>query len=267
MPDPTHRRAKGISRRSFLEAGLGAMAGALLSNGLPLSAHSGDREDQYSAGFGYVIRGVRTNARRICITVDDLWSEYYTLKIARECHRRNIRLTFFPIGHAVYNNLERPTEGHKNLYPRLREMGHEFGCHLYTHRVIKEFGVDQLINEEMEPALRVMRRALGANFKPIGIRPPYGHVTEAVKELSQRYYTPLILWGIDSQDAICTQQKDGTIANVRSRPSTNCIFECSAMRRVKRPATKTAARANAQEKSSTVTRAICVPAPLFCTTP
>lgn len=188
--------------------GLGATACALLNSGLPLSAHSGEERDQYSAGFGYVIRGVRTNARRVCLTVDDLWSEYYTLKIARECQRRNIRLTFFPIGHAVYNNLERPTEGHENLYPRLRDMGHEFGCHLYTHRVIKEFGVEQLIDEEMEPSLRVMRRALGANFKPVGIRPPYGHVTDAIKELSQRYYTPLILWGLDSQDAICTQQKD-----------------------------------------------------------
>lgn len=208
MPNSDHLRASMMSRRGFLRMGLGAATGSLLSNSLPLSAHTGESDDQSSGGFGYVIRGVATNARRICLTIDDLWSEYYTLQICREFHRRNIRLTLFPIGHAVHNNLVRPTAGHKNLYPRLRDMGHEFGCHLYTHRVIKDFSLQQLINEEMEPSLRVLRRALGANFNPVGIRPPYGHVTDAVKELSRQYHTPLILWGLDSQDAICTHQKN-----------------------------------------------------------
>ena len=86
-------------------------------------------------------------------------------------------------------------------------MGHEFGCHLYTHRVVKEFGLEQLIEEEMEPSLRALRRALGADYMPVGIRPPYGHVTAALRELSGQYGIPLVLWGLDSQDAICTQQK------------------------------------------------------------
>lgn len=208
MSESDHSRADLISRRRLLQMGLAAASAPLLGGSPPLSAHSDGSDEQFSGGFGYVIRGVSTNARRICLTIDDLWSEFYTLRICREFHRRNIRLTLFPIGHAVHNNLERPTAGHENLYPRLRDMGHEFGCHLYTHRVIKGFSVEQLIREEMEPSLRVMRRALGANFKPVGIRPPYGHVTDQIKELSRQYYTPLILWGLDSQDAICTQQKD-----------------------------------------------------------
>jgi len=208
MSDLNHNQASFISRRRFLRLGLAAASASLLSGSLPLSAHTDGADEQYSGGAGNVIREVRTNARRVCLTMDDLWSEYYTLQICREFHRRNIRLTLFPVGHAVNNNLERPTAGHKNLYPRLRDMGHEFGCHLYTHRVIKEFNIEQLAHEEMEPSLRVMRRALGANFNPVGIRPPYGHVTDAMKELSQRYHTPLILWGLDSQDAICTHQKN-----------------------------------------------------------
>ena len=201
-------RAKLISRRRFLRLGLAAAGSALLSGSPPLLAHTDDADEQFSGGAGFVIRGVSTNARRVCLTIDDLWSEYYTLRIGREFHRRNIRLTLYPVGHAVNSNLERPTQGHENLYPRLRDMGHEFGCHLYTHRVIKGFSVEQLINEELEPSLRVMRRALGANFKPVGIRPPYGHITDELKELSRQYDTPLILWGLDSQDAICTQEKD-----------------------------------------------------------
>ena len=53
-----------------------------------------------------------------------------------------------------------------------------------------------------------MRRALGPGFRPVGIRPPYGHVTDAVKELAARYRMPLILWGLDSQDAVCTKENE-----------------------------------------------------------
>ena len=76
------------------------------------------------------------------------------------------------------------------------------------HRDIKDFSLQQLIDEEMEPSLAVMRRALGSSFKPIGIRPPYGVVTDALKELSVMYGAPLILWGLDSQDSICTWNCD-----------------------------------------------------------
>jgi len=196
ISDPN--KTTGISRRQFLRAG----AGLALASVFGLSSNGA------SANSARVIRHVQTNTRKVCITYDDLWSEYYALRIGREYYRRNIRLTFFPAGLAVLNNLRRPKPGYENLYPRLRDMGHEFGCHLFTHRVITDFSLQQLIDEEMEPTLYEMRRALGPSFRPVGIRPPYGHVTDAVKELSARYGFPLILWGLDSRDAICTKQNE-----------------------------------------------------------
>lgn len=187
---------QGISRRQFLRKG----AGIALASVFSLSGNG------VSANSARVIRHVRTNARKVCLTYDDLWSEYYTLRIGREYYRRNIRLTLFPAGRAVLNNLERPNPGYENLYPRLRDMGHEFGCHLFTHRVIRDFSRQQLTEEEMEPALQTLRRALGPGFRPVGIRPPYGHVTDALKEMSASYGLPLILWGLDSQDAVCTKK-------------------------------------------------------------
>ena len=154
------------------------------------------------------IRTVAAAGRKVSLTYDDLWNEYYTLRIASFYHERDIRITFFPIGRAITNNWERPKPDHENLYPRLREMGHEFGCHLYTHRDHREFGLQQLIDEEMEPALAAMRQALGANFRPIGLRPPYGIMTDAIRELSAQYGIPLIMWGVDSEDALCTVRTD-----------------------------------------------------------
>lgn len=201
-------KERGISRRQLLRGGAA----------LSLAALFGDAAQETAASGARVIRQVQTNARKICLTFDDLWSEYYALRIGREYYKRNIRLTFFPVGRAVLNNLERPNPGYENLYPRLRDMGHEFGCHLFTHRVIRDFSLQQLIDEEMIPTLYEMRRALGANFQPVGIRPPYGHLTEAMAQLAARYDIPLILWSLDSQDAICTKQNEDKNCECQSQP-------------------------------------------------
>lgn len=197
---------EGISRRQFLRWGVGAATGALLGSGLSLHAHSGAADVSSSAGTAEIIRHVYTKARRVCVTYDDLWNEFNTTRICRAYYRRDVRLTLFPIGRAVDNNLERPNAGYENLYPRLRDMGHEFGCHLFTHRDITSFSLQQLIDEELEPALAVLRRALGPEFQPIGIRPPYGIMTDALRQLSKQYDIPLVLWGLDSQDAVCTKE-------------------------------------------------------------
>ena len=154
------------------------------------------------------IRTVNGAGRLVSLTYDDLWSEYYTLRIAKAYHRRGIRVTLFPIGRAVLSNNDRPHKNHEDLYARLREMGHEIGCHLFTHRNIRQFSLRQLINEEMEPALHEIRRALGEDFVPVGIRPPYGVVTDALRELAALYGIPLVLWGVDSRDALCTVRMD-----------------------------------------------------------
>ena len=196
MSNSNPKETAGLSRRQLLRGG----ASLALASVFGLAGQSA------SANSTRVIRHVSTSTRKVCITYDDLWSEYYALRIGREYYRRNVRLTFFPAGRAILNNLKRPNPGYENLYPRLRDMGHEFGCHLFTHRVIRDFSLQQLVDEEMAPALYEMRRALGSSFYPVGIRPPYGHVTDALKELSARYGMPLILWGLDSQDAVCTKK-------------------------------------------------------------
>lgn len=209
MPVARPEMTSNISRRQFLRLGGGAALASVFGSMAPASVASGVR----------IIRHVRTDARVVCLTYDDLWSEYYALRIGREYARRNIRLTFFPAGRAVQNNLKRPNRGYENLYPRLRDMGHEFGCHLYTHRVIKDMSLQQLIDEEMAPSLHELRRALGPGFQPVGIRPPYGHVTDALKALSARYGYPLILWGLDSQDAICAKRIEDKTCKCKSQAS------------------------------------------------
>ena len=210
MPVSELEMSAGMSRRQFMKWGAAAATGALLGGNLSLRAQSDDSR---------IIRHVYTNARKVSLTYDDLWSEFFSLKIGREYRRRNVRLTLFPVGLAVLNNLDRPNAGYENLYPRLRDMGHEFGCHLFTHRDITGFSLQQLIDEEFQPALYVMRRALGPGFRPVGIRPPYGIVTDALRELSDLYGIPLILWGLDSQDAICARNNRDKTCDCEKPPN------------------------------------------------
>ena len=195
-------RSSIISRRQFLRR-VGILGAGAALGGSPLSVPG-----RSLANDAEPIRTVAAAGRKVCLTYDDLWNEYYTLRIASIYHKYSIRIALFPAGRAINNNLKRPHRDHENLYPRLRDMGHEIGCHLYTHRNHRRFSLQQLIDEEMEPALDAMRQALGADFMPIGIRPPYGIVTDAIRELSALYDIPLILWSVDSQDALCTVRTD-----------------------------------------------------------
>ncbi len=195
-------RRSTISRRQFLrQVGFIGAGAALGSSLLALPGRSYAEEAE-------PIRTVPGAGRKVSLTYDDLWNEYYTFRIANLYHEHNIRITLFPAGRAITNNLQRPHRSYENMYPRMREMGHEIGCHLYTHHDHRKFSLQQLIDEEMEPALQAMRQALGADFMPVGLRPPFGAITDAIRELAELYELPLIMWGVDSQDALCTVNTD-----------------------------------------------------------
>ena len=180
-----------LSRRQFLRGALTLGAAAALGGG---SFSPAPRA--YANGIAPV-RAVPDAGRRVALTYDDLWNEFYTFRIARAYHKRGVSITLFPAGRAVRNNNVRPHEGYEDMYAKMRDMGHDIGCHLHTHRDIRDFDLEQLVEEEMEPSLEAMRLALGADFTPVGIRPPYGVMTDAVRELAALYGIPLILWGVD----------------------------------------------------------------------
>ena len=114
---------ESFSRRQFIKLGIGTAFGASFGNGLPLLSHNEGVHDTQDDSFTKIIRHVHTNVRKVSITYDDLWNEYNTTRICREYFRREIRLTLFPVGQAVYNNLERPNEGYEDLYPAIKRNG------------------------------------------------------------------------------------------------------------------------------------------------
>ncbi|MCE2488617.1 MAG: polysaccharide deacetylase family protein [Anaerolineae bacterium] len=199
-------RRRGLSRRELLRLGALALPGAALKTGFPtLALDAASDVPRPAVATGVPIRYLNTGQRHVTLTFDDMYSEYNTLRIARACAKRGIRATFFPTGIAAQNTLER--SGYQNLYGTLQDMGHEFGTHLFTHRVLRDLGYDELVHQEMIPALDVMRRSLGNDFVPVAMRPPYGIVTDAMKELSRQFEIPLVLWNLDTGDSLCAANR------------------------------------------------------------
>ena len=189
--------------------------GLTLGASVPAFAHDGALPFHPHVQLGQTIKNVKTHLRYVSLTFDDLWYEYLAERIGRAYARRGISLTFFPIGRAVRNNLERPTAGYEDLYPRLRDMGHEFGCHLFTHENIHGLNLQQLKDQELEPAIKVLQQALGKDFYPVALRPPFGIITSELRQLCAFFDLPLVLWDVDTQDAVCTADGETELCEER----------------------------------------------------
>lgn len=188
-----------LNRRAFLKLSLGSvLAFAIPRLGLVSGQAYGQPQTQ-------VIRSGLRDIPQVCLTYDDLWDEAYALLIAERFARDGLSVTFFPTGSAVQANIERPTAGHENLYRRILDMGHEFGCHTFSHPNITDLTAHRLIWWEIQPWLDAMAEALGEPYAPVAFRPPFGIVTEALfQAVNQAGGIPIVLWSTDLRDTLCS---------------------------------------------------------------
>lgn len=186
-----------ITRRDFLRLSTAALLA---------SAAASLRAQDVKPLAAQLIRRGRTDLPHVSLTYDDCWDEAATLALAEAAAERDLSLTFFPAGLAIRANLERPTEGHEDLYRRIFDLGHEFGCHLWSHADISEMDRRTLVGWEIFPWLEALEEALGEPYTPVGIRPPFGITTDALFQAAWRYEQPIILWGGDLKDSFCAPQ-------------------------------------------------------------
>jgi hypothetical protein len=183
-----------ISRRHFLGVGLGAAMSLLMPQRI-ISAQQTTR----------VIFKGREDLPQVCLTYDDLWDEAIALKIGELYAERDIPITFFPAGLAITANVDNPSEGYADLYKKLYDMGHEFGCHLYSHTDITEYDQRYLKWWEVEPWYDEMERALGFAYEPVAVRPPMGIVTNPLFNIAIEYDLSIVLWNGNMYDIGCGQ--------------------------------------------------------------
>lgn len=146
----------------------------------------------------------------LALTFDDGPNKFQTPKVLEILEKHNIKATFFVIG----ENVEYQKEYLKNVY----EKGHEIGNHFYTHDNINKLSKDQ-IRENILKNNELIYSVTG--YYPKVIRPPYGIITDNLKEICKELDMSIILWTDDKDSKDWEFTKDSEIINNLTKKVSN----------------------------------------------
>ena len=122
----------------------------------------------------------------IAITFDDGPRRNTTERLLDGLQERGASATFFLIGKQI--------EGNEDLVRRMQAEGHQVGSHTWNH--VRLQGVSrETLQREVGRTEETLEALLGGG--PYWLRPPYGAVDAADRELLQ---VPMIKWSIDPRD-------------------------------------------------------------------
>ncbi len=127
--------------------------------------------------------------KKIALTFDDGPHPKKTKKIIDVLEKYGVTATFFVVGVNVknYNN------GMKEIIDR----GYEIGNHTFSHKVLKNSGIDHVKNEFLTTENEVKK--LGGSVSNL-IRPPCGIYDKSLVDFSRENDYKIVLWNIDTKD-------------------------------------------------------------------
>lgn len=133
------------------------------------------------------------------MTFDD--GPHYTVtpRILDILQKNNARATFFVLGNRVDN--------FPNIIQREYSQGHEIGSHSFSHPQITTLTSEEIEYQFTETEHRIQQYV---PYTTKLIRPPYGQITQSLKEVLQKTF---VLWSIDTQDWK-TRDKDAIVSEV-----------------------------------------------------
>lgn len=135
----------------------------------------------------------------VALTFDD--GPHYTVtpRILDILQEHNARATFFVLGNRVDN--------FPNIIQREYSQGHEIGSHSFSHPQITTLTSDEIEYQFAETEHRIQQYV---PYTTKLVRPPYGQITQSLKEVLQKTF---VLWSIDTQDWK-TRDKDAIVSEV-----------------------------------------------------
>ena len=132
----------------------------------------------------------RNQYNKIALTFDDGPHPIYTKKILDLLDRYKIKATFFIIGeNARY---------YKETLREIVKRGHEIGNHTFSHAIIKDKSVSDIMSE-IEECRNTIYDICGENT--VLFRPPGGLMADVSAEDAELFENyDIILWSIDTMD-------------------------------------------------------------------
>lgn len=150
----------------------------------------------------------------LCLTFDDGPDKIQTQKVLSILEKYEVKATFFVLGEEV--------EYQKEILKLVYNAGHQIGNHFYKHINIKKAGKDE-IRESIVSNNELIRSVIGV--APTVVRPPYGIVTENLKEVCAELNMSIVLWTDDKDSRDWAKTPESTIiSNVTKKVSNGDIF-------------------------------------------
>ena len=132
----------------------------------------------------------------------------------------NIKATFFLIG----ENVERFPE----LARAIVAEGHEVGNHSYSHRDLHRASAE-VVDKEITGMQKLIHDMVGTTSTLL--RPPFGNVSDVVKQTCQREGISIICWNVDPADWRKDTTRDSVVRNVLENTTSGSIVLLHATQR------------------------------------
>ena len=126
----------------------------------------------------------------IAFTFDDGPNDYYTERILDILEYHNVRATFCVLGKLIEDN--------RSTLIRMYELGHEIIGHSWSHPNFSRISADEIASQILRTT-NVIDEVTGSN-SPLLFRPPFGMVTDTVKQVAKEHGYAMINWSIDPRD-------------------------------------------------------------------
>ncbi len=150
----------------------------------------------------------------LALTFDDGPNKVQTIKVLEILKKYEIKATFFNVGENI--------EYQKDIVKKVYEAGHEIGNHFYAHENIHKLSKDE-IRTSIEKTNDLISSITGQ--RPKLVRPPYGIVTDDLREVCAELNMSIINWTSDKDSRDWAKTKDSEIINnVTAKVSNGDIF-------------------------------------------
>lgn len=162
-----------------------------------------------------VLQTVPTTEPYMSISFDCAYVGSPTDKLLALLDEMNIKATFFMTGEFVMNFPEEAK--------RIRDAGHEIGCHSLSHPHLLECSLDKRFRQ-VRRNVEIIREDLGVT--PRLFRPPFGEFDVTVTAPARAEGMELCMWTIDSHDWDEAYNKEKVIKRITKNvgPGTIILF-------------------------------------------
>ncbi|MDL2280483.1 polysaccharide deacetylase family protein [Selenomonadales bacterium OttesenSCG-928-I06] len=139
--------------------------------------------------YGPIVSHGSSNEKIIALTFDDGPYSPYTEQILDVLKEKNVKATFFIVGHNAASNPE--------IVKRIVSEGHQIGNHTYNHIDLLKTSNKEMI-EELSSTNKILFEITGQEVKIM--RPPFGAKDANVVKTAQEKGLQVITWSVDGKD-------------------------------------------------------------------